>query len=84
MAILPLRWLLPETDAVVNTKVHLPQHTERKTLQVDPGSYDPGTLHDAAGRGTHETHSATEAKEHLRNTKYKTTQPINYSALTAT
>ena len=48
---------VPGTDAVVNIGVHLPQHTAQRTRQADPESCGQETLHDAAGRGTHETHS---------------------------
>lgn len=48
---------IPGTDAVVNTEVHLPQHTAQRTQPADPESCGLETLHDAAGRGTHETHS---------------------------
>lgn len=48
---------VPGTDAVVNIGVHLPQHTAQRTRQADPESCGQETLHDEAGRGTHETHS---------------------------
>ena len=48
---------IPGTDAVLNTEVHLPQHTAQRTRPADPESYGLETPHDAAERGTHEIHS---------------------------
>ena len=44
-------------DVVLNTKVHLPQHTGQQTRIVDPGFCGQATLHGAEEMGTHEIHS---------------------------
>lgn len=56
---------VPGTDAVVNIGVRLPQHTAQRTRQADPESCGQETLHDAAGRGTHETHSGGTTRRNL-------------------